>query len=125
MYLDHLSLYVKNVTVSRTFYEAVLLPNGWKLVRDFGEIAVGFGHENYAELALVREKTRIQSSHLAFKVDNRSAVDSLYLSAIEAGASDNGAPGLRPHYHESYYAAFVLDPDGHNIEFVCHRSQVD
>ncbi len=120
MHLDHTNLYVKNVTLSRTFYEAVLIPFGYTVVRDFGDVAVGFGDKNYAVLALVREERAVQATHLAFRVARRSDVDRFHSIAKEAGASDNGAPGVRPHYHENYYAAFVLDPDGHNLEFVCH-----
>ena len=122
MQLDHLSIYVNDLTASRKFYEAILLPFGWKLVRDFEDIAVGFGHQNYAEIALVSEGQEIRSAHVAFRVDDRSEVDALYSLALEAGASGNGEPGVRPHYHHDYYAAFVLDPDGHNIEFVCHKA---
>jgi len=95
------------------------------MVRDCDDIAGGYGHENDAEFALVREKQEIRSAHVAFRVDERVDVDRLYSLALEAGANDNGPPGLRPHYHASYYAAFVFDPDGHNLEFVCHTAAVD
>lgn len=120
MHLDHLNLYVKDVNLSRAFYEAVLVPFGYTVVRDFGEVAVGFGDRNYAVLALVREAGTIQTTHVAFRVTTRSDVDKFHSIAIEAGGSDNGSPGVRSHYHENYYAAFVADPDGHNLEFVCH-----
>ena len=61
--------------------------------------------------------------HIAFRAGNRAAVDAFYREALAAGGTDNGAPGLRPHYHPSYYAAFVLDPDGHRLEAVCHRPE--
>ena len=118
--LDHLNLYVRDVKLSRAFYEAVLLPFGYQVVRDFGEVAVGFGDRNYAALALVRDTREIHTAHVAFRVENRADVDEFYSIALKAGASDNGAPGMRPHYHDNYYAAFVIDPDGHNLEFVCH-----
>lgn len=121
MDLDHLNIYVSDVARSRAFYEAILPPFGHVLVRDFGVVAVGFGDKNYAVLALVQKTDKIQTTHLAFRVESRSDVDRLHALALESGASSNGAPGLRPHYHENYYAAFVLDPDGHNLEFVCHR----
>ena len=105
---------------SRAFYEAVLLPFGYRVVRDFGDVAVGFGNKRYAAFALVRDTREIHATHVAFRVENRSDVDKFYSIALKAGASDNGAPGLRPQYHENYYAAFVIDPDGHNLEFVCH-----
>jgi catechol 2,3-dioxygenase-like lactoylglutathione lyase family enzyme len=121
MHLDHLNIYVRDIALSRKFYEAILLPFGYEVVRDFGEIAVGFGDANYAVLALVREKEKIQTTHFAFRVDSHSEVDRFYSLALEAGASNNGKPETRPHYHEHYYAAFVRDPDGHNLEFVCHE----
>ncbi len=123
MILDHLNLYVSDVVRSRAFYEALLPPNGLPLNRDFGEVAVGFGDRDYAVLALVRERGAIQTTHLAFRFESRDKVDELYSIALETGATDNGPPGLRPHYHEHYYAAFVFDPDGHNLEFVCHEPQ--
>lgn len=123
MQLDHLNLYVSDVAESRKFYEPLLAPAGLPANREFGEIAVGFGDSNYAVLALVRQKTPIQATHLAFRVDSRREVEELYEAAMKAGAIDNGAPGLRSHYHENYYAAFIRDRDGHNLEFVCHNKQ--
>ena len=120
MFLDHLNLYVRNMKVSRAFYEAVLLPFGYRIVRDFGDDAVGFGDSNYSVFALVKAKREVHATHVAFRVASRSDVDRFYSIAMETGAADNGAPGLRPHYHEHYYAAFVIDPDGHNVECVCH-----
>ena len=84
--------------------------------------AVGFGAGPNAVLALVRADAPVQPVHIAFRIETRAQVDEFYRSALSLGASDNGAPGLRPHYHENYYAAFVRDPDRHNLEVVCHRS---
>ncbi len=120
MQLDHMNLYVADLARSRAFYESLLPQFGQALVRDHGEVAVGFGHANYAVLALVRHDEPIQPTHLAFRCDSRAEVDTAYAQAMSLGAIDHGAPGLRPHYHEHYYAAFVRDPDGHNLEFVCH-----
>ena len=125
MQLDHLNIYVTDVQRSRAFYEALLPGEGLVVNREFGDVAVGFGDGDYAVFALVRQKEKIQTTHIAFRVDTRSDVDRLYQLALEAGAGDNGAPGLRPHYHASYYAGFILDPDGHNLEFVCHAPQRD
>ena len=122
MRLDHLNLLVSNVARSRAFYTHLLPPHGLQLNRDFGDAAVGFGAGDYAEFALVLSEAPIQPIHVAFRVDSRSLVDELYAAAIQAGARDNGTPGLRPHYHPHYYAAFILDPDGHNVEFVCHEA---
>ena len=123
MQLDHLNLFVSDVVESRKFYELLLPPAGLPVNRDFGDAAVGFGNKNYAVLALVRQEPPVQSAHVAFRVATRHEVDELYAAGLSAGGIDNGAPGLRPHYHENYYAAFIRDRDGHNIEFVCHRPQ--
>ena len=123
MQLDHLNLYVSDVAESRKFYELLLAPAGLPVNRDFGEVAVGFGDKNYAVLALVRQKAAVQATHIAFRVATRREVDKLYETALKAGGVDNGSPGLRPHYHENYYAAFIRDRDGHNLEFVCHKTQ--
>jgi len=121
MQLDHLSLNVSDVLESRKFYEQLLPPSGLPINREFGDIAVGFGGKNYAVLALVHQEAPVQATHVAFRVGTRRAVDELYQTALKAGGVDNGSPGLRPHYHENYYAAFIRDRDGHNLEFVCHK----
>ena len=120
MQLDHINLYVSDLDRSRRFYEALLPDEGLVLNREFEDVAVGFGDGEYAVLALVNTKDKIQTTHLAFRVSSRADVDRLYHKAITVGGKDNGAPDLRPDYHSSYYAAFVRDPDGHNLEFVCH-----
>ena len=122
MQLDHLNLYVSDLARSRTFYEAFLPDHGLLVNREFRDVAVGFGDQNYAVVALIRNEAPIQTTHVAFRVDRRAEVDRLYAAAINAGAGDNGEPGVRPNYHAHYYAGFVLDPDGHNIEFVCHEA---
>lgn len=119
--LDHISLLVTDVSRSRHFYEQLLTPFGYRVNRDFGEVAAGLGDAQYAVLALVRCEKPIQPIHLAFRLESRVEVEAFFSSAIALGARDNGAPGLRPHYHASYYAGFVFDPDGHNLEAVCHR----
>lgn len=120
MQLDHLNLYTADVLKSRAMYEPLMTAFGHPVVRDFDEVAVGFGHENYAVLALVRTKLPIEPTHVAFRVDHREDVKRFHKMALELGFSDEGEPGLRPHYHEHYYAAFVRDLDGHNLEMVCH-----
>jgi len=123
MRLDHLNLYVRDVAESRKFYELLLPPAGLPVNREFGDVAVGFGDKNYAVLALVRQEPPVQATHVAFRVATRREVDELYETALNAGGVDNGPPGLRPHYHDNYYAAFIRDRDGHNLEFVCHKPQ--
>ncbi len=119
--LDHINLPVANVARSREFYEKLLAPFGYRVIRDYGDVAAGLGMVKYAVLALVRSGQAVQPVHLAFRLQSRAEVEAFFSSALELGARDNGAPGLRSHYHESYYAAFVLDPDGHNLEAVCHH----
>lgn len=121
MRLDHINLYVSDLERSRAFYEKFAPAHGLPIVRDFPNIAVGFGESDYAVLALVQISEPVQPTHLAFRVDQRTTVNKIYEAALNAGATDNGAPGLRPHYHTNYYAGFVRDPDGHNLEFVCHE----
>ena len=118
--LDHLNLMVTDVLRSRGFYEELLAPFGLPMNRDFGDAAVGFGAGPNAVLALVRTDALVQPIHIAFRLDTRTDVDGFYSRAMSLGAADNGAPGLRPQYHEHYYAGFVCDPDGHNLEAVCH-----
>ena len=82
----------------------------------------GFGVPPKPDFWIAEGKPNVPPIHVAFRVDRRELVDAFYKAAIGAGGRDNGAPGLRPHYHASYYGAFVLDPDGHNIEAVCHSA---
>jgi predicted lactoylglutathione lyase len=118
--LDHLNLMVSDVARSRRFYEPLLAPFGYRVNRDFGDAAIGLGNGAYAILALVKSDSLVQPIHLAFRFDTWIQVAQFHSSALELGGKDNGPPGLRPHYHESYYAAFIRDPDGHNLEGVCH-----
>lgn len=120
--LDHLNLMVEDVARSRRFYEPLLAEFGWPVNRDFGDAAVGFGAGPYAVLALVRSEAPVQPIHLALRFALRREVDRFHAKALSLGAQDHGAPGLRSHYHPSYYAAFVRDPDGHNLEAVCHAA---
>jgi predicted lactoylglutathione lyase len=121
--LDHINLLVADVARSREFYKQLLAPFGYSVNRDFGAAAAGLGGAQYAVLALVRCEQPVQPIHLAFRLQSRSEVEAFFSSAIALGARDNGPPGLRPHYHDSYYAGFVTDPDGHNLEAVCHREE--
>src|SRR5947208_9798014 len=125
--IDHASLGVTDLRRSRTFYDAVLRPLG--LVRivdfggdrgsDYGAAPASFG----VEFAITKEADQVfpaKGSHLCFRSPSRQAVDVFHAAALGAGGRNDGAPGLRPHYHADYYGAFVLDPDGHRIEAVCH-----
>ena len=85
-----------------------------------GKVVLGYGVAPKADFWLAEGTPNQPHIHVAFRADNHAQVDEFYRAALAAGGRDNGAPGPRPHYHEKYYGAFVLDPDGHNIEVVCH-----
>ena len=116
--IDHVGLNVRDYAVSKRFYEQALRPLGYELLRQFEARAGGFGAGRPD--FWVREGKPLGSAHVAFSSPDRATVDAFHAAALAAGGRDNGAPDLRPHYHEHYYGAFVLDPDGNNIEAVCH-----
>jgi catechol 2,3-dioxygenase-like lactoylglutathione lyase family enzyme len=119
---DHLSLRVSNYERSKNFYIAALKPLGITMMMEFPGAdgsSAGFGR-GMPTLWIDDSEKAPQRGHVAFSAATRAMVDAFYQAALAAGASDNGAPGLRPHYHAHYYAAFVRDPDGHNIEAVTH-----
>ncbi|HET9340876.1 MAG TPA: VOC family protein [Casimicrobiaceae bacterium] len=118
---DHVGLTVSNLERSRVFYAAALVPLGiTELMRV--ENFIGFGREHPKFWLVEGEAVQpAPRTHVAFAAVSRLEVDAFHRAAIEGGGVDHGPPGLRPHYHPDYYGAFVLDPDGHNIEAVCHR----
>jgi catechol 2,3-dioxygenase-like lactoylglutathione lyase family enzyme len=125
--IDHTGVVVSDFDRSKQFYLAALAPIGFSLLAEFpasvtGHTDVaGFGQPPKPEFWISRGKPNNPPVHVAFRVSSRSLVDAFYGAAIEAGGTDNGRPGIRAHYHPNYYGAFVLDPDGHNIEAVCHE----
>jgi len=119
MAIDHVTLDVDDIAVSRKFYAQALRPLGYDARVEYGE-SVGFGDGRSVDFWLAR-RGEPSSTHVAIAAQTRDAVEQFHEAAMAAGARDNGEPGLRPQYHENYYAAFVLDPDGNNIEAVCHR----
>ena len=120
LFLDHLSLPVADVRASRRFYEAALAPLGILLTADHGD-AFGFGpHGDEDDFWIVPGGPTRPPVHLAFPAPDHAAVEAFHRAALGAGGRDNGAAGLRPQYHATYYAAYVLDPDGHNVEAVDH-----
>lgn len=128
--IDHMSLNVADLEGMTSFYEKALEPLGIKVMMRLGSdvtggaAVVGMGataQEPFFWLAGT-EKT-VPSQHIAFCAGSRAEVDAFHQAAIAAGAEDNGAPGLRPIYHPDYYGAFVIDPEGHNIEAVCHKPE--
>ena len=134
--LDHMSFRVADMARSKAFYSAVLAPLGYSLLfeqaSDNGNV-VGFGQRQGAEHGDARIDTWLvdgtapdglpattRGCHLAWLAPSREAVDAFHAAALALGARDHGAPGLREHYHANYYGAFVIDPDGNNVEAVCH-----
>jgi catechol 2,3-dioxygenase-like lactoylglutathione lyase family enzyme len=125
--LDHVGIPIADYARSKAFYEKALAPLGYALVWEVpqtgnGEKAAGFGTKGKPDFWIGSEGGLNRSVHIAILAKDRATVDAFYRAALAAGGKDNGAPGLRPHYHANYYGAFVFDPDGHNIEAVCHAS---
>jgi len=134
--LDHMTFRVADMARSKAFYGAALAPLGYTLQyeKDFdGTLVVGFGQagdatdggamiDTWLVCGLDAGATAEPSTccHLAWRAPSRPAVDAFHAAALAAGGRDNGAPGLRPQYHANYYGAFVIDPDGNNVEAVCH-----
>lgn len=130
--LDHLGFPVADFETSKTFYDKALAPLGISAVMSVsaemtgGEAHVGYGNSSGKPdfwVSSGRPAGATMHFHVAFAAKDRAMVDAFYAAAIAAGGRDNGAPGLRPHYHPNYYGAFVFDPDGNNIEAVCHKPE--
>jgi len=126
--IDHLSLGVRDLKQSRAFYDVALTPLGYRRGFDrpdtsgYGSPTVHPLREQALSFWIGEESQGLAlSGHVCFHAADRAAVDAFYKAALAAGGRDNGAPGLRPQYHPSYYAAFVIDPDGHHLEAVCHQ----
>lgn len=136
--LDHVSLRVAEYDRSKRFYEAALAPLGYTLAMETGDSGAGF-RKGYIPEFWIKQGEPLASgaevsspeqsgcggpaAHVAFASGDRRTVDAFHRAALAAGGRDNGAPGLRPNYHPNYYGAFVLDPDGYNIEAVCHKAE--
>jgi len=118
--IDHVVLGVHHLDEGRHFYEHALAPLGIKVVHEQPDM-LGFGEASGKPFFWLAPREPSHRVHVAFTAEDRAAVDAFHAAALRAGGVDNGPPGLRPHYHESYYAAFVFDADGNNIEAVCHR----
>lgn len=130
--IDHLSLPVSDYARSRAFYDKVLGTLGYKVRMEITEspefVGAGYGEADQPEptfwIGAGREPgpppVTPPGQHIAFRAQDRAAVDAFHCAALATGGRDNGPPGLRAHYHPSYYAAYVLDPDGHRLEAVCH-----
>lgn len=122
MIIDHIGLSISNYERSRAFYSKVLAPLGIGLIMEHAGWA-GYGRDGKPELWFGESEVIQKPMHIAFSAHDAEAVDAFYKAAIEAGAKDNGPPGIREIYHPNYYGAFIIDPDGHNIEAVCHTAK--
>ena len=123
--LDHTGFPVSDYTRSKAFDEKTLAPLGYALIMEVAQSendspAAGFGANGKPDFWIGGEAGLNRTIHIAFAAKDRATVDAFYRAAIAAGGKDNGGSGLRPHYHANYYGTFVPDPDGHNIEAVCH-----
>lgn len=114
---DHVALPVRDIARSRAFYEGALRPFGVKVVESPAGLGFALGDQDFW---IGEGDVAAGSVHIAFAAPDRETVDAFHAAAVEAGGVDNGRPGLRPRYHSGYYAAFVLDPDGNNVEAVFH-----
>jgi catechol 2,3-dioxygenase-like lactoylglutathione lyase family enzyme len=121
--LDHVTIGVSDIEQSKQFYDRALLPLGITRLHAEGDQFAGYGISPKAFFWIGWRNTPQTGAHIAFTAQDRATVDRFHDEAIAAGGIDNGPPGIRPHYHPGYYGAFVLDPDGHNIEAVCHARQ--
>jgi catechol 2,3-dioxygenase-like lactoylglutathione lyase family enzyme len=128
--LDHIGINVSDYERSKAFYGKALAPLGITLVMEFGK-AAGFGRDGKPDFWIGQGVTRFQKPehlepitpvHVSFVARNRAEIDAFHQAALAAGGRDNGGPGLRAEYHPNYYGAFVIDPDGHNVEAVIHTA---
>ena len=119
---DHIGFGVSDYAASRAFFLKSLEVFGVSIVME-GEHGLGLGPKGKPSLWLFQTTEKPAHLHLAFTAESREQVQEFYRAALEAGGKDNGAPGLRPQYHPNYYGAFVIGPDGHNVEAVCHRHE--
>ncbi len=136
--LDHMTFRVTDIGRAKTFYSAALAPLGYAVAYEgrHGVNILGFSYPEPSEPdgrkadvwfvdgpSPYGGPAATSGCHLAWRAENRAQVDAFYREAIKAGGKDNGAPGLRPEYHPNYYGAFVIDPEGNNIEAVCHQAE--
>ena len=125
--IAHVGILVGDIEKSKKFYTEALKPIGYQMLREYGvsptrpAASAGFGVAPRADFWIYQGTPNKTAVHIAFQVDTRMLVDAFYQAAIAAGGKDNGKPGLRPQYNPNYYGAFVLDPDGNNIEAVCRE----
>ncbi len=120
---DHVVFGTSDYEASKTFFLKALAPIGVAVLSE-GPLGIELSSDGKSSLCIRRVEEQPSHLHLAFVAERREQVDAFYRAALEAGGRDNGAPGIRPEYSGTYYAAFVIGPDGHNIEVVCHDEEV-
>lgn len=118
--IDHVGIRVRDLRASADFYRAALAPLGYDVLRDF-DFGVGLGRDGKPDLWLYPGEAGGVQTHVALAAPDRAVVDAFHSAALRAGGQDTGSPRVREEYHPNYYGAFVTDPDGHNLEAVCHR----
>ncbi|SHO56799.1 VOC family protein [Vibrio quintilis] len=132
--IDHLSTYATNFDATKSFYQAAFAPLGYTIQMEFvaewnqsfpTQRMCAFGPEEKPAFWIIETKEEFTPRHIAFAAKSRTEVDHFYEQAMAHGGEDNGKPGLRPMYHENYYGAFVIDPDGNNVEAVCHTPELN
>jgi len=127
--IAHIGIIVSDIERSKRFYSAALTPLGYRMIREYGvtparpATSAGFGEPPRADLWIYQGDPGKVATHIAFQVNQRALVDAFYDAALAAGGKDNGKPGLRPQYSANYYGAFVIDPDGYNVEAVCREAE--
>jgi catechol 2,3-dioxygenase-like lactoylglutathione lyase family enzyme len=124
--LDHIGLDVTDIARSRAFYEQALAPLGYavsQVIEEAGTTVVMFGVNNEIDFVIADKDRPGEANHIAFRAETRAQVEAFHAAALAAGGRDHGGPGLRPAYGPTYYAAFVFDPDGFNVEAVCHAAE--
>ena len=115
--IDHVAFYVSDLDASRKFYDRALAPLGYAVAYEMEEM-VGYGPAGRPRFAIRVGEEANRTAHVALAADDHGTVDAFHAAAMAAGGTDNGAPGIREHYHPTYYAAYVRDPDGNNVEVV-------
>ena len=127
--IDHIGLSVSDFEAAKAFYSAACAPLRMGVIMEFGkdvtgdQPVAGIGADGKPFLWISGGGRTSPHTHVAIRAETRAQVDAFHAAALAAGGTDNGAPGLRPMYHPNYYGAFVLDPDGHNIEACCHHPE--
>jgi catechol 2,3-dioxygenase-like lactoylglutathione lyase family enzyme len=121
--IDHVGIPVRDFARSKAFYEKLLAPLGYVCAMEFDGKVGGFAVEGKPDFWIAEEAGEILEVHVAFLAKDRASVNAFHAAGLAAGGKDNGAPGLRPEYHATYFGAFIDDPDGHNVEAVCHKPE--